>query len=97
MQFSSRLEAAGETILRRAEPRAFWFEDRQDLPGHSSGRFTTHYGAPDIVRLLQAVNSIYEQSRTTVLRLAGVDGRIPAIPPKRHSGKKQCSSLNNSP
>lgn len=37
---------------------------------------------PDIVRLLQAVDSICEQKRTTILRLTKADGRIPAIPVK---------------
>ena len=47
------------------------FEDRQDLLGHRSGRITTHYSAPDLSRLLHAVDSICEQKRATVLRLAG--------------------------
>jgi len=59
------------------------FEDRQDLLGHRSGRITTHYSAPDLSRLLHAVDSICEQKRATVLRLAeGVyknPGKIPAV------------------
>jgi hypothetical protein len=70
--FGHRLRAAGVS-----------FEDRQDLLSHSSGRITTHYSAPDIVRLLQAVDAICEQRRTTILRLAGVDRRIPAKVPFR--------------
>ncbi|MEX2516009.1 MAG: site-specific integrase [Gammaproteobacteria bacterium] len=59
--FGHRLRASGVS-----------FEDRQDLLGHSSGRITTHYSAPDIVRLLQAVELICEQNRMTILRLAAV-------------------------
>ena len=70
--FGHRLRAAGVS-----------FEDRQDLLGHSSGRITTHYSAPDIARLLHAVESICEQRRTTILRLAGGartdSGKIPAV------------------
>ena len=70
--FGHRLRAAGVS-----------FEDRQDLLGHRSGRITTHYSAPDLSRLLHAVDSICEQKRTTVLRLAGGvgknPGKIPAV------------------
>jgi integrase len=45
------------------------YEDRQDLLGHRSGRITTHYSAPDIARLLDAVESITKMKRSTVLRL----------------------------
>ena len=81
--FGHRLRAAGVS-----------FEDRQDLLGHRSGRITTHYSAPDLTRLLHAANSICEQQRATVLRLAGNaakhSGKIPAI---ANSGKKQCSRV----
>jgi len=30
------------------------FEDRQDLLGHKSGRITTHYSAPELMKLIQA-------------------------------------------
>ena len=70
--FGHRLRAAGVS-----------FEDRQDLLGHRSGRITTHYSAPDLSRLLYAVDSIVEQKRATILRLAeGVyknPGKIPAV------------------
>ncbi len=76
--FGHRLRAAGVS-----------FEDRQDLLGHKSGRITTHYSAPDVARLLDAVNSICEQKRATVLRV--VSGKCaniaPAIAPK-----EQCST-----
>jgi integrase len=41
--FGHRLRAAGVS-----------FEDRQDLLGHKSERMTTHYSAPDILRLIEA-------------------------------------------
>jgi integrase len=70
--FGHRLRAAGVS-----------FEDRQDLLGHRSGRITTHYSAPDLSRLLHAVDSICEQKRATILRLAGGirqnPGKIPAV------------------
>jgi len=56
--FGHRLRGAGVS-----------FEDRQDLLGHRSGRITSHYSAPDIARLLDAVESITELNRSTVLRL----------------------------
>ena len=58
--FGHRLRAAGVC-----------FEDRQDLLGHRSGRITTHYSAPDLARFMKAVDSICEQDRATVLRIAG--------------------------
>jgi hypothetical protein len=66
--FGHRLRASGVS-----------FEDRQDLLGHRSGRITTHYSAPDISRLLDAVNSICEPQQTTVLRIVRPDsGNLPA-------------------
>ena len=69
--FGHRLRAAGVS-----------FEDRQDLLGHRSGRITTHYSAPDLQRLLRAVDAICEQRRATVLRIAANcqqdSGKIPA-------------------
>lgn len=71
--FGHRLRAAGVS-----------FEDRQDLLGHRSGRITTHYSAPDLKRLLDAVDLLCNQHRATVLRLAGDrpaanSGKIPAM------------------
>ena len=57
--FGHRLRAVGVS-----------FEDRQDLLGHSSGRMTTHYSAPDILRLLEAANLLCERRPATVLRVA---------------------------
>jgi integrase len=63
--FGHRLRGAGVS-----------FEDRQDLLGHRSGRITTHYSAPDIARLLDAVESITKMKRSTVLRLAPESRKI---------------------
>jgi integrase len=57
--FGHRLRAAGVN-----------FEDRQDLLGHKSGRITTHYSAPDLRRLVEAVGAIEEHRPATVLRVA---------------------------
>jgi hypothetical protein len=43
-------------------------EDRQDLLGHKSERITTHHSAPDIARLVEAANKVYEP-RHPVLRV----------------------------
>ena len=45
------------------------FEDRQDLLGHKSDRMTTHYSAPELSQLLNAVNLICEKRPATVLRV----------------------------
>jgi len=48
--FGRRLRAAGVSL-----------EDRQDLLGHRSGRITTHYSAADLVRLIEAAESVCER------------------------------------
>ena len=58
--FGHRLRAAGVA-----------FEDRQDLLWHTSGRVTTHYSAPDIKRLIDAVGLICDRNQGTVLRVRG--------------------------
>jgi len=60
--FGHRLRAAGVS-----------FEDRQDLLGHKSGRITTHYSSPDLIRLLEAANKLCERRPATVLRVATED------------------------
>ena len=52
--------------LRAAEVS---FEDRQDLLWHTAAQVTTHYSAPDIQRLIDAVESIHNRRRGTVLRV----------------------------
>jgi integrase len=58
--FGYRLRAAGVSL-----------EDREDLLGHRSGRMTTHYSAPDLARLIEAVNRICKVKQATILRLVG--------------------------
>lgn len=58
--FGHRLRAAGVDI-----------EDRADLLGHSSGRMTTHYSAPELGRLLDAAESIVTERPATVLTAVG--------------------------
>lgn len=57
--FGHRLRAAGVS-----------YEDRQDLLGHKSDRITTHYSAPDIARLIEAVEKVCVRRPNTVLRIA---------------------------
>src|SRR6056297_360732 len=57
--FGHRLRAAGVS-----------FEDRQDLLGHKSERITTHYSAPDVVRLIEAAEKVCARRANTVLRVA---------------------------
>jgi len=68
--FGHRLRAAGVSL-----------EDRQDLLGHKSDRITRHYSAPDISRLIEAVDKITVRQVTTVLRLVSqnshTDGHKP--------------------
>ena len=45
--FGQRLRAAGVS-----------FKDRQDLLGHRSARFATHYSAAELSRLLEAANRV---------------------------------------
>ena len=42
----------------------------RELPGHKSERFTTHYSAPDIARLIEAAEKMCERRPNTVLRVA---------------------------
>lgn len=58
--FGHRLRAAGVGL-----------EDRADLLGHSAGRMTTHYSAPDLARLLEAAERVVEERPATVLRAVG--------------------------
>lgn len=57
--FGHRLRACGVS-----------FEDRQDLLGHKAGRITTHYSAPDVLRLLESANKVCERRQSTILRVA---------------------------
>ena len=78
--FGHRLRAAGVS-----------FEDRQDLLGHKSGRITTHYSSPDLVRLLEAADRVYERRAATVLRVAA--GKSPTKSPQNpHNSAPQKDS-----
>jgi len=71
--FGHRLRAAGVS-----------FEDRQDLLGHKSAGIITHYSSPDLIRLLEAANLLYEKRPATVLRVAV--GRNDKKSPQKDSG-----------
>lgn len=81
--FGHRLRASGVS-----------FEDRQDLLGHKSGRITTHYSAPDLVRLLEAANRLCTRRPATVLRVASteIEEKSPQTPhkiaPQNNSGRR---------
>lgn len=84
--FGHRLRAAGVS-----------FEDRQDLLGHKSGRITTYYSAPDLRRLIEAVDMLVERRQATVLRVATGQSpqnfrKSPAkeVPQKTGIGKETC-------
>jgi hypothetical protein len=47
-----------------------FFEDRQDLVGHNSGRMTTHYSEAEVGNLIEASNKICgDQSRKSPARV----------------------------
>jgi integrase len=46
---------------RRLRAAGVSFEDRQDLLGHRSGRITTHYSAADLLRLIEASESVCDR------------------------------------
>ncbi len=84
--FGHRLRAVGVS-----------FEDRQDLLGHKSGRITTHYSSPDLIRLLEAANKLCERRPATVLRVAATEekGKSPQFGPtkKQWPGRVVCKGL----
>jgi integrase len=59
-----RVHDLKHTFGRRLRAAGVSFEDRQDLLGHRSGRITTHYSAAELVRLIEATNSICSYSAT---------------------------------
>jgi integrase len=63
-----RVHDLKRTFGRRLRAAGVSFEDRQDLLGHRSGRITTHYSAADLVRLIEAAESVCER-----------DGRRPEL------------------
>ena len=46
------------TFGRRLRAAGVSFEDRQDVPGHRSGRITTHYSAAELENLIAATNKV---------------------------------------
>lgn len=62
-----RVHDLRHTFGRRLRAAGVPFEDRQDLLGHRSGRVTTHYSAPELEKLYQAVNLIGDSRRSGVL------------------------------
>ena len=71
--FGRRLRAAGVSL-----------EDRQDLLGHRSGQITTHYSAAELVRLIEAADSMCERDgrRPELVVLRGVLRGNPAKVPQ---------------
>jgi len=59
-----RVHDLKHTFGRRLRAAGVSFEDRQDLLGHRSGRITTHYSAADLLRLIEAANSVCERDGT---------------------------------
>ncbi len=56
-----RVHDLKHTFGRRLRAVGVSFEDRQDLLGHRSGRMTTHYSAPELVRLIEAAERVSAQ------------------------------------
>jgi hypothetical protein len=60
-----RVHDLRHTFARRLRAAGVSFEDRQDLPGHRSGRITTHYSMAELANLIAAANAVCgEKSRT---------------------------------
>ena len=57
----TRLAAHTQAAMFQATVFGVSFEDRQDFLGHRSGRFTTHYSAAELSRLIEAFNAVCEQ------------------------------------
>ena len=56
-----RVHDLKHTFGRRLRAVGVSLEDPQDLLGHRSGRMTTHYSAPELVRLIEAVERVSAQ------------------------------------
>jgi integrase len=85
----ARVHDLKHTFGRRLRAAGVSFEDRQDLLGHRSRRITTHYSATDLVRLIEAAESVCERDgkrpELVVLRSGLLRG--PAKLPQGHSAK----------
>ena len=53
-----RVHDLKHTFGRRLRAAGVSFEDRQVLLGHKNGSVTTHYSAPDVANLIEAVNRV---------------------------------------
>ena len=82
-----RVHDLKHTFGRRLRAAGVSFEDRQDLLGHRSTRITTHYSAADLLRLIEAANSVCDRDgrrpELVVLRsgLRGCHAKVPQPPP----------------
>lgn len=57
-----RVHDLKHTFGRRLRAAGVFFEDRQDLLGHRSGRITTHYSAAELGNLIDAANRVCEKN-----------------------------------
>jgi integrase-like protein len=69
-----RVHYLRHTFGRRLRGLGVSLEDRQDLPGHESGRMTTHYSAAEMQNLVNTTNLICSaesriNSRSDFLRI----------------------------
>jgi integrase len=64
-----RVHDLRHTFGHRLRSAGVHLEDRKALLGHTVGDVTTHYSAPDLVRLLEYANRICDQTHATVLRV----------------------------
>jgi integrase len=56
-----RVHDLKHTFGRRLRSAGVNFEDRQDLLGHRSSRVTTHYSAAELIRLLEAAETVVDR------------------------------------
>jgi integrase len=66
---SVRVHDFRHTFAHRLRAAGVGFEDRQALLGHKGGSVTTHYSAPDIRKLIEAVELICDDRSSTILRV----------------------------
>jgi integrase len=70
-----RVHDLKHTFGRRLRAAGVSFEDRQDLPGHRSGRIATHYSSAELSNLIAAANTVCDRGQgrpeLVVLRRVG--------------------------
>ena len=68
-----RVHDLKHTFGQRLRANGVSLEDRQDLLGHTSGKITTHYCAPDIQKLIDCANKVcndeVQEPLVTLIRL----------------------------